>query len=63
MYYVNFFCLYLCFIYCYSVRGNTAKIVIAIILTLAGLITNILYWIVLNKGEAKTGEIVLNNNN
>jgi hypothetical protein len=62
MYYVNFFCLYLCFIYCYSVRANITKIVIAIIVTLVGLITNILYWIVLNKGEAKTGEIVLNKN-
>lgn len=61
MYYVNFFCIYICFIYCYTVQGSTLKILLAIGFTLTGLIINIVYWIVMNKADAKSDQILLKN--
>lgn len=61
MYYVNFFCVYLCFIYCYTVQGNAIKIFVAVGSTLVGLIINIFYWIVMNKADAKSDQILLRN--
>lgn len=61
MYYVNFFCLYLCFVYCFSVRDNAIKVIIAVILTVSGLAVNILYWIVMNKADERSSQILLRN--
>lgn len=61
IYYVNFFCLYLCFVYCFTVRDNLTKVIVAVVITVAGLVTNILYWVILNKGEDKANKILLSN--
>lgn len=58
MYYVNFFCLYLCFIYCYTIQGGWVKIVAAVAVTLTGMATSIIYWLVLNKGD-HSEEVIL----
>lgn len=58
MYYVNFFCVYLCFVYCFTVRHSSVKIIVAVLVTLVGLVGNIVYWIVLNKGEEKFNRLM-----
>lgn len=37
------------------------KVVIAIILTVTGLVVNVIYWIVMNKAEEKTSQVLLKN--
>lgn len=59
MYYVNVFCIYLCLVYCYAVQKDIVKIIVAVVVTLVGLIANIVYWIVMNKGDTKSTQILL----
>ena len=47
--------------YCYTVRSNTIKVVVAVVLTIVGLVANIVYWLVLNKAEDRTNQILLSN--
>jgi Co/Zn/Cd efflux system component len=63
IYNVNFFCIYLCFIYCYTLYSTgkhfqKVKIIIAIIVTCIGLIVNILYWAIMKKGDVKSDKSV-----
>lgn len=58
MYFVNFFCLYLCAVYCFTVR-DTIKVIAAVSTTVVGLMVNIIYWFILSKGEKKSEEIIL----
>ena len=51
-YFINFFCIYLCFVYCFGAKSNV-KIVVAVCLTVAGMVANILYWIILNHVNKK----------
>ena len=61
MYFVNFFCVYLCIVYCFTVSDSSIKVIIAVLITVGGLIANIVYWMILNKGEDKMNEIINKN--
>lgn len=63
MYFVNFFCIYLCIVYSYTVRESAVKVIVAVVVTLGGLIANIVYWMILNKGEQKMNQIISKSEN